>query len=92
MPQDSRYINIPYSILRNRRLSDKEKMLYGYIAGFFDGECVASNEYIGTIIGGSKRTIQRCLKSLIEKGFITKRLVFDNGVCIGRILRIRQRD
>ena len=86
------YILIPNEIIRRKDLSDKAKMIYGFIQGWFEDECVASNKYIAGMLGTTERTVKRCIKELMDKKLIRKRLVFKNNQCVGRVLNANNKN
>lgn len=88
MDNDQRYINIPYPILRRKDLSGNAKMIYGFIGGFWSGDCKASNKYIGTVIGASARSVTRAVKELRIKRLIIRIPVMEKGMQIGSILKL----
>lgn len=89
MVNDARYINIPYPILKRKNLSDKAKMLYGFIGGFWSGDCKAGNKYIGTVIGASERSVSRAITELKTKGLIVSSRLMIDGMQVGRMLKIK---
>ena len=65
-------------------LKDKELTVYAIIYGFSqDGnsEYSGSARYLADWIGCSRSTVMVVLKSLVEKGLLQKRDVYQNGVC-----------
>ena len=71
-------------------LSDKAKMVYAFINGFWDGDCKASNEFIARIMATTPRTIQRAVSELKDKDLIMCFNVADgNGRIVGRIMKIK---
>lgn len=92
MASDERYINIPYPILRRKDISHTAKMIYGFIGGFWSGDCKASNAYIARIIGSSERSVSRALTDLRVKRLVLSIRVMDKGLQIGRILKLTKDD
>ena len=72
------YINIPYSIMMSKNLSQTEKMIYGFICGFdfTDNICYVSNRYIGEVIGVSERTASRAITKLVTTSLVSR---FEEG-------------
>lgn len=88
---EDNYINIGYRYLKDKNLSDKEKLIVGFISGFAKDECKASNTYMATIFGSTRRTIQRQVSSLLKKDVIRSKILFENGYCTGRILNLNKK-
>ena len=89
MGVDKRYVNIPYTILKRKDIGDKAKMVYGLIKGFWGGQCVASDSFLGKTLGCSTRTAQRAIRELKEMGLIWSNKRYDGKLCVGRTLIIR---
>ena len=87
MKKREQYINVPYYIL-NKKVSDKAKLLYGFIGGFFDGQCGASNEYLAKLIGCSPRQIKRVVKELKDNKLILTTNIIKNNLVVGRVLKL----
>ena len=58
---------VPYEILTNEPLSDKEKYIYSLILFFSknDGYCTITNKYIATIVNLSDTRVSKLISSLI---------------------------
>ena len=82
------YINVPYKILKKKDISDKAKLIYGLVNGFFTGDFKAGNAFIGRTLGCSVRSVQRAVKELREANLILSEVVVEDGVVKGRILKI----
>lgn len=89
--RENNYINIPYPVLNRTDLSDKAKLLYGLIAGFWDNTFKASNEWIATVLGTTPRTVQRTLKELKKKNLITVTIITEGGYVKGKLIIIKKR-
>lgn len=63
---------IPYEILTNENLSDKEKFIYSIILFFSkkDGYCTITNKYVATIICLSDTRVSKLISSLSKKKYI----------------------
>ena len=83
-----KYVHLTYSILGRKDLSDKDKIVYCFIQGFWSGMCKASDEYIGKIMGCSSRSIARSIRDLKEKKLIWSNPRYKDGKVIGRTLTV----
>lgn len=63
---------IPYEILTNEKLSDKEKYIYSLILFFSksDGYCTITNKYIATIVNLSDTRVSKLISSLSKKNYV----------------------
>ena len=63
---------IPYEILTNEELNDKEKYIYSIILFFskIDGYCTISNKYLGLLVNLSDTRVSKIVSSLSNKKFI----------------------
>lgn len=63
---------IPYEILTNENLSDKEKHIYSLILFFSknDGYCTITNKYIGAIVNLSDTRVSKLISSLSKKKYV----------------------
>lgn len=63
---------IPYEILTNENLSDKEKYIYSIILFFSknDGYCTTTNKYIATIVNLSDTRVSKLISSLSKKKYV----------------------
>lgn len=63
---------IPYEILTNEKLSDKEKYLYSLILFFSknDGFCTITNKYLASIVNLSDTRVSKLISSLAKKKYV----------------------
>lgn len=63
---------MPYKILTNENLSDKEKYIYSLILFFSknDGYCTITNKYIATIVNLSDTRVSKLVSSLSKKKYV----------------------
>lgn len=63
---------IPYEILSNEVLNDKEKLIYSLILFYSkkDGYCTITNKYIGIIINLSGTRVSKLISSLANKKYV----------------------
>lgn len=63
---------IPYEILTNEKLSDKEKYIYSLILFFSknDNYCTITNKYIANIINLSDTRVSKLISSLSRKKYV----------------------
>ena len=63
---------IPFEILTNEKLSDKEKVIYCLILFFSknDGFCTSTNKYIADIVRLSDTRVSKLVSSLSKKNYI----------------------
>lgn len=63
---------IPYEILSNENLNDKEKYIYSLILFFSkkDGYCTITNKYIGIIVNLSDTRVSKLISSLANKKYV----------------------
>lgn len=84
------YVLVHYPVLRRKDLSDRSKLLYGLVQGFWTGMCKATDSYIALTIGCSERNVQRAIKQLKDKGLIKSVFRYsDKGKIIGRTLTLK---
>tara|TARA_R110002051_G_scaffold110208_2_gene182837 strand:- start:314 stop:970 length:657 start_codon:yes stop_codon:yes gene_type:complete len=92
--QQNYYAVIPSHILNAKDLISDEKLLYALVASLSNetGYCFASNAYFAKKFGKSKRSIERWMKSLLSKGYITSKKIYEKGTkqIISRYLSIAQ--
>ncbi len=81
MEQKSYYAVIPANVRYDTGLRDKAKLLYGEITALCNerGYCWATNEYFAKLYGVSKATISSLISELIERGYITSKLIYREG-------------
>lgn len=63
---------IPYEILTNEHLSDKEKHIYSLILFFSKNDrfCTISNKYIANIVNLSDTRVSKLISSLSKKNYV----------------------
>ena len=63
---------IPYEILTNEELNDKEKYIYSIVLFFskIDGYCTISNKYLGLLVNLSDTRVSKIVSSLSNKKYI----------------------
>ena len=63
---------IPYEILTNEKLSDKEKYIYSLILFYSknDGYCTITNKYLATIVNLSDTRVSKLVSSLSRKKYV----------------------
>lgn len=63
---------IPYEILSNEKLTDKEKYIYSLILFFSksNGYCTITNKFIGIIINLSDTRVSKLISSLSKKKYV----------------------
>ena len=85
---------IPAEIRYDKDLKDKAKLLYGEITCLSNkkGYCYASNTYFADLYGVSKETISRLITDLVDKGYVTREVVYKKGTkeIINRYIKISQ--
>ena len=71
---------IPYEILTNEKLSDKEKYIYSLILFFSktDGYCTITNKYLATIVNLSDTRVSKLVSSLSRKKYVQVITNFQN--------------
>lgn len=81
MEQKSYYAVIPANVRYDTNLKDKAKLLYGEITALCNerGYCWATNEYFAKLYKVNKTTISRLIKNLIERGYITSKIIYKEG-------------
>lgn len=74
----SYYCVIPATVMLDKELPDKAKLLYGHIAGLANerGYCWAVNKYFEDMFDVTERTIIRLLNELIDKKYIYKEIIY----------------
>ena len=63
---------IPYEILSNESLNDKEKFIYSLILFYSkkEGYCTITNKYIGIIVNLSDTRVSKLISSLANKKYV----------------------
>lgn len=68
---------IPYEILINTKLNDKEKIVYSMILYLSkEKECIMSNSYISELLNITKIQSSRIINSLKKKGYIKVEMTY----------------
>lgn len=77
----SYYAVIPANVRYDESLPPNAKLLYGEITALCNAEgyCWASNKYFADLYGVSISSIKRWIKSLIDRGYITSKLIYKEG-------------
>lgn len=77
----SYYAIIPANVRYDESLPPNAKLLYGEITALCNAEgyCWASNKYFADLYGVSILSIKRWIKALLDRGYITTRLVYKEG-------------
>lgn len=86
--EDKRFIAIPYKILGDSRLSQTEKMLYGFINGFAKGKCHAANGFISQTLSVSVSTVEKAIAKLDRLKLIHRSNRYNGGRCVGKVMSI----
>jgi len=79
MIKDKNYINIYKWMIEDLNLSGTDVIVYAMIYGFKDKEFKGTVSYIQQWTGVSKNTLYKVLKSLVDKGLLTKREIYKKG-------------
>lgn len=77
------YIVIQGFMVTDLKLKGNELLVYAIVYGFSQSEgqvFSGSLQYLADWLNASKQTVSSCLKSLVEKGFLEKKEIFNNGV------------
>ena len=94
MENPSYYAIIPAEVRYDKDLKDKAKLLYGEITCLSNkkGYCYASNDYFANLYGVAKETISRLITDLVDKGYVTREVVYKKGTkeIESRYIRISQ--
>lgn len=68
---------IPYQIITNTKLNDKEKIVYSMILYLSkEKDCIISNSYISELLNITKVQSSRIINSLKKKGYINVELIY----------------
>lgn len=68
---------IPYEILTDKKLNDKEKIIYSMIVSLSkENDCTMSNAYIGNLLNICNVQVSRIVNSLKEKGYIKTEMIY----------------
>jgi DNA-binding transcriptional ArsR family regulator len=94
MEKPSYFAIIPAEIRYDKDLKDKAKLLYGEITCLSNkkGYCYASNDYFANLYGVAKETISRLITDLVDKGYVTREVIYKKGTkeIINRYIKISQ--
>lgn len=84
MENHNYFVVIPTYILLDKNLSDKQKLLVGFITNLSNvkGYCFASNKYLAECLCCSEKTVSHLISDLEEKGHLGRviKLRADNSV------------
>lgn len=68
---------IPYEILTDDKLNDKEKIIYSMITALSkENECTMSNSYIGKLLNICNIQVSRIINSLKKKGYVKIEIIY----------------
>ncbi len=68
---------IPYEVLTDIKLNDKEKIIYSMILALSkENECIMSNAYISKLLDITKIQASRIVNSLEKKGYIKIQMIY----------------
>ena len=81
MTKPNYYAVIPAYVRYSKKLTPNAKLLYAEITALSqkDNVCWASNKYFSNLYEVSTVTISRWISSLVENGFINRKIVYKNG-------------
>lgn len=85
---DTRFIYTPYDIMKKKGITDSERLLFGMVHGYPDGEFHCSNEYLAEFFHVSERTIQTRISNLINNKMLFRKDIYGPDGQIGRILTV----
>ena len=77
------FLTIQGWMVTELNLKGNELLIYACIYGFSQIEdqwFTGSRQYLADWTNSTKQGVQKCLKSLIEKGLLEKKEIFTNGV------------
>ena len=67
---------IPYEVLTDKKLNDKEKTIYSMILSLSkENDCTISNTYIGNLLNICNVQASRIINSLKKKGYINVQII-----------------
>ena len=77
----SYYAIIPANVRYDKELTANAKLLYGEITALCNekGYCWARDTYFTDLYGVSRSTIQRWFKQLEDKGYIVRKVIYEEG-------------
>ena len=68
---------IPYEVLTDKKLNDKEKMIYSMILSLSkENDCMISNTYISNLLNICNVQASRIINSLKKKGYIIVKIIY----------------
>jgi len=68
---------IPYEVLTDKKLSDKEKHIYSMIIALTkEKDCTMSNAYVGSLLNISTIQVSRLINSLKKKEYIKTEMIY----------------
>lgn len=68
---------IPYEVLTDIKLNDKEKIVYSMILYLSkEKECIMSNSYISELLNVTKIQVSRIINSLKKKRYINAQIIY----------------
>ena len=68
---------IPYEVLTDKKLNDKEKMIYSMILSLSkENDCTISNTYISNLLNICNVQASRIINSLKKKGYIIVKIIY----------------
>ena len=68
---------IPYEVLTDKKLNDKEKIIYSMILSLSkENDCTISNTYIGNLLNICNVQASRIINSLKKKGYIIVKIIY----------------
>lgn len=87
---------IPYQIITDIKLNDKEKIVYSMILYLSkEKECIVSNSYISELLNVTKIQSSRIINSLKKKGYIKVDLIYKENskeIALRKIVPIYKND
>ena len=72
MKTTNQYISIPFKVMKDTRLTQTQKLIYGFVAGFKVSKkiCYASNSYIADVVCLKERAVSKAINVLIKDGWL----------------------
>ena len=68
---------IPYEVLTDKKLNDKEKTIYSMILSLSkENDCTISNTYISNLLNICNVQASRIINSLKKKGYIIVKIIY----------------
>ena len=77
-PSCSYFLMITYDVLKDKNLTDFQKMLYAAIIGLCKekGYCYARNEYFEKLFEKKTDTISKGIGKLVELGYLSRKIIY----------------